>query len=384
MQADRKHLSLGDLDHLDSAILKALAITAIALHNFFHFVSPVRQNEFAFHPGRFHILIHTLEQPPLAIQALLSFFGHYGVQVFVFLSAYGLARSHWDDRASWPEFMWSRIRKLYPSFLLVVFIWSVLMCAGMGPLRFSRELGPHLLLMLAGLSTLVGFGLPPVGPWWFIPFIVQFYALWPLLRSFTKRFGGQGLLALSFASIALTFAVTPLLPASFNLLLTPIGRLPVLALGIFAARSEMRLPAWLGILGFAVLLAGGRYELIWIFTPVGSAVAFLWTYMLLRDRLRRYAWVQRLGEYSLFVFLINGIVRTAFIPFAVSPASELILGFSSLASSIAIAAFLQEIVMPGNRGRRAVDAAESARQLRPVVAGQPELKQQMESLAAGQ
>ena len=382
MQADRKHVSLGDLDHLDSAILKALAITAIALHNFFHFVSPVRQNEFAFHSRRFLILLDTLQHPSLAAQAIFSFFGHYGVQVFIFLSAYGLAKSHWDDRTAWTSFMGSRIRKLYPSLLLVVFIWSALMCAGMGPLRFARELGPHILLMLAGLSTLVGFGLPPVGPWWFIPFIVQFYALWPLLRSFTQRCGGEGLLALSFVSIALDFAITPLLPPSFNLLLTPIGRLPVICLGIYAARSEIRLPAWLGILGFGVLLAGGRYELIWVLTPVASAVAFLWTYMMMRGWLRRYAWLERLGEYSLFIFLINGIVRAAFIPFATSPASELILGFASLASSIAVAAFLQEVVMSKQRARRPIHRTP-VRQPAPVLATH-ELKRQMETIPARQ
>lgn len=48
--------------------------------------------------------------------------------------------------------------------------------------------------MLAGISNILpGFGLPPVGPWWFIPFIMQFYAIWPMLRRLTNKFGGRPL-----------------------------------------------------------------------------------------------------------------------------------------------------------------------------------------------
>jgi hypothetical protein len=39
--------NLQQLDHRDTAVLKVWP-TAIVLHNFFHFVSPARQNEFLF------------------------------------------------------------------------------------------------------------------------------------------------------------------------------------------------------------------------------------------------------------------------------------------------------------------------------------------------
>ena len=64
-----------EFDKRDSAILKALAIVAIVLHNFFHAVSPAQQNEFTFNPARFSVLLHTLTQPELAVQALFSFLG---------------------------------------------------------------------------------------------------------------------------------------------------------------------------------------------------------------------------------------------------------------------------------------------------------------------
>lgn len=366
MQAEKKLVSLGDLDPVDSAVLKGLAISAIALHNFFHLLSPALQNEFAFHADRFGIFLDTVQHPSLATQAFFSFFGHYGVQIFVFLSAYGLAKSHWDDRPSWLSFFSERIRKLYPSFLLVLVLWCVGMCIGVGPLRFAQQFGLHILLMVVGLSTVLQFNLPPIGPWWFIPFIVQFYALWPLLRRFTMRFGPRGLLLLSLASLALVYSLNPLLAGwSLNLLYTPLGHLPVLCFGIAAARYPFRIPHTVGLMSCAMLLAAGWYEWIWVFAPLAATMASLWAYTTIRQTLRRSRSLQRMGIYSLFVFLLNGIVRFAFIRFALSPALQVVLGFASLACSFAIAACCEEVLRPEHRRKLVPAAARHGQPQRP-------------------
>jgi peptidoglycan/LPS O-acetylase OafA/YrhL len=295
-----------------------------------------------------------MQRPSLATQALFSFFGHYGVQIFVFLSAYGLAKSHWDDKPSWLSFFSGRIRKLYPSVLLVVVLWSIGMCLGVGPLRFCRQYALHILLMVTGLSTVLRFDLPPIGPWWFIPFIVQFYALWPLLRRFTIRFGPGGLLLLSLASLALVVGVNPLLArCSLNLFFTPLGHLPVLCLGIFAARYAIRIPHAVGVMSCAAVFAAGSCEWIWIFAPLAATTAGLWAYTTVRETLRRSVLLQRMGNYSLFVFLLNGIVRFAFIRFAVSPGLQVALGFTSLACSFGIAACCEEVLRPEHRRKLA-------------------------------
>src|SRR5512133_1523766 len=108
------HLRLDTLDKKDTTILKALAILAIVFHNFFHISVKVHENEFDFSPDRFGVFLQTVAHPSLAIQALFAFYGHYGVQIFIFLSAYGFAKTHWDDPASWHSFMCSRVKKLYP------------------------------------------------------------------------------------------------------------------------------------------------------------------------------------------------------------------------------------------------------------------------------
>lgn len=332
---------LQDLDHRDSAILKALAITAICLHNFFHLATPVRQNEFSFDAARFTIFLHSFQQPSLAVQAFFAFFGHYGVQVFVFLSAYGLAKTHWDARESWSTFMWGRIRKLYPAFLVIVGGWACGEAVLLGPVLFAKQMGLQTILMLLGVSTLCGMGMPQIGPWWFIPFIIQFYAIWPLLRKLTYRFGWRILLALSLFSLVVTWFGDPLLSRwGLNLLFTPIGRLPVLCLGIAAARYPLRLRGSIAAVAAAVLLLGSLYGPLWLLTMPAALLAWMWTYIRLRSSLRSFEWLCRAGEYSLFVFLLNAIIRNHSWLFVHSAALQMVSASASTLISFALAAVI--------------------------------------------
>lgn len=328
--------------------MKGLAILAISLHNFFHFVSPAQQNEFAFNPARFPLFLATVRHPALAIQAVFSFFGHFGVQIFIFLSAYGLARCHWESRASWAGFMKERIRKLYPAFALVVIPWFVVVALNVRAQAAIFEVGFNLMYLFLGLPPILGHGVPPVAPWWFISFIVQFYALWPFLRGITKRFAWPGLLVLSASCLVVCQLANPVLARySTNLFLTPIGRMPVICFGIFAARYGVRVGAPLALAGLAVLLLGSQYGPLWSFTFLGALLVALWLYLQARGVLRRFPVLVRMGEYSLYVFLVNAIVRDQFVPLATSPASQLLLGCASTAVSFLIGACMHEFLLPG-------------------------------------
>lgn len=339
---------LSNLDKRDTAVLKALAIVAIVLHNFFHAVTPVQQNEFTFNPARFGILLQHLCQPQFAIQAFFAFFGHFGVQIFIFLSAFGLARSHWDTNESWLAFMKGRIYKLYPTFGLVVIPWFLVTCLQQGPMLVIRRMGLEIALMFVGLAAfLPGADLPPIGPWWFISFIVLFYAGWPLLRSFTQRFGVGMLWVLAASCLCFTFTVNPLVARwTINLLETPVGRMLPICFGITAARKNFRVSGPVAVVGAAVLVAGSRYYMLWPFTSFAALLVSLWLYMAVRDLLRRSDNLVRLGEYSLLVFLLNAIVRNCFVPFATTPGRQLGYGLVSTVVSFAIAAVIHEFLAP--------------------------------------
>jgi peptidoglycan/LPS O-acetylase OafA/YrhL len=362
------HFLLWDLDQKDTAILKGLAISAIVFHNFFHIIGPVRENEFTFDPARFPVFLHAVVNPSTAIQSFFAFFGHLGVQVFIFLSAYGLARSHWNDPASWFSFMWSRIRKLYPMFGLVVLFWAVLTAFHVGPVWVIRDTGPQLFFMLAGISNILpGFGLPPVGPWWFIPFIMQFYAIWPILRRLSNRFGLRGLVALSIVCLLATSAVNPVLAHSLiNLATTPIGRMRVLCLGIIAARYPIRINAYLAIPAFAIVILGSEYLAFSYFVSLASVILILWLYMKTRALLRQSVLLEQIGNYSLAIFLVNGIVRVPFVIFATTPLSQLALGLASAVVTFAISAFFHRLLEPSAKAAAPVPAITSWPVAKPV------------------
>jgi peptidoglycan/LPS O-acetylase OafA/YrhL len=351
-------LRLDTLDKKDTAILKALAILAIVFHNFFHVIGNVHENEFNFDPSRFGVFLQTVVHPSLTIQALFAFYGHFGVQIFIFLSAYGLAKTHWDDTSPWHSFMASRVKKLYPMFILVVVFWASLVLIHFGTFAPLRIEAPGLILMFAGVSNIApGLGLPPIGPWWFIPFIMQAYALFPLLRSLTRRFGWPALVVLSLACFFITHAVNPLLaPWSITLATTPIGRMRVLCLGIVAARYPIRIRFYMALPAFAILILGSRYSFFAHFVSLSVAIAALWVYSKLRTLFRASLALEKIGKYSLAIFLVNGIVRVPFIYFADTPAMQLALGAASAAVTVAIASFFHFLLSPGRKGAQVVTA----------------------------
>jgi peptidoglycan/LPS O-acetylase OafA/YrhL len=339
---------LRDLDKRDTLVLKGLAISAIVFHNFCHLVGPVHQDELTFKPGRFVVFLKALHDPMTAIAGFCSFFGHFGVDIFIFLAAYGLAKSQWDDPAPWGRFLWGRITKLYPIFVLVVLPWMILMADELGPSHTLKAYGVKLLWMFAGVSNLIpGYGLPPIGPWWFIPFIVQFYALWPLLRRLTNRFGQPGLLALAVSCLVFVAVANQFLVHwSMSLLDTPIGRMPDFCLGIAAARFPVRLNARIVAAAAAGLLFGSMYSIIWPLTFVSALILSLAIYLRMRSALRESRLLMRIGEYSMLIFLLNGILRYEFMPYANSPRSLLFFACVNAATSFAVAAIIQEFFLP--------------------------------------
>jgi peptidoglycan/LPS O-acetylase OafA/YrhL len=354
---------LRDLDKRDTLVLKGLAISAIVFHNFCHLAGPVHQDELTFKPARFPVFLKSLHDPTTAITGCFSFFGHFGVDIFIFLAAYGLAKSQWDDPAPWARFLWARISKLYPIFALVVLPWFILMAHALGLVHTLNVYGAKLAWMFAGVSNLIpGYGLPPIGPWWFIPFIVQFYALWPFLRRLTIDFGPPGLLVLAVSSLILvTVANQFLVRQSMTLLDTPIGHMPEFCLGIMAARYQIRFSARVVTGAAVILLLGSIYRDLWPLTFVCALILSLALYLRMRSVLRESRFLMRIGEYSMLIFLLNGILRYEFMSYAHSPRSLLFYACVNAAMSFAVAAIIQEFFLPRSLAEKLKLAPRAAR-----------------------
>jgi hypothetical protein len=264
--------------------------------------------------------------------------------------------------------MWSRVKKLYPMFGLVILFWAALTAIHVGPIWVIREAGPYLLFMLAGISNILpGLGLPPIGPWWFIPFIMQFYAIWLMLRRLTDKFGWPGLVTLSIVCFLVTLAADPFLAHwLINPVETPIGRIRVLCLGIIAARYPIRINALLAIPAFAIIVLGSEHLGFSYFVSLASVVLSLWLYLKTRPLLRRFRVLEQIGDYSLAIFLVNGIVRVPFVMFAKTPLLQLVLGCASAVVTFAISAFFHYLLGPSPESAVDVFALNSYLASEPV------------------
>ena len=84
------------LTRKECTAMRGIAILAIMLHNYTHWLKGiVRENEYTWQYAKWDQLWQVIQNPDeLLPMHLFSFFGHYGVPVFLFLSGYGLVKNH--------------------------------------------------------------------------------------------------------------------------------------------------------------------------------------------------------------------------------------------------------------------------------------------------
>lgn len=86
----------GLLTRAECNVLRGIAILGIFLHNYCHWLNPVvKENEYQYFQHNVDWLTQCITRADSLLPChLISFFGHYGVPVFLFLGAYGLERKY--------------------------------------------------------------------------------------------------------------------------------------------------------------------------------------------------------------------------------------------------------------------------------------------------
>lgn len=325
------------LDDAQTTLIKGVGILLIIGHNFQYLVSALPGvNEFVFAQENFTAFIDGVRSSPLSLpRLLLAYFGHYAVQIFIFLSGYGLASSFAKRQPTWPAFMARRFTRLYPAFVLAMIAWALWK-------QFPQGVSTSVLLKLALISNLIpGEQLSLVGPWWFVAFIFQFYLVFPLLFRLTDR--ALGLVALLGFITAVGLNET-VLPGGF-LFATPLGHLPEFCLGIWWARAPRQV-GWLPtVVATLVFAAGNVWAPAWYLSHASALVVTLGCWPLLRAPVERTQKVFAfLGALSLELFLVNGFLRDPFMRWAKGEGSEWAawsMGALSLFTCLAVALLIK-------------------------------------------
>jgi peptidoglycan/LPS O-acetylase OafA/YrhL len=359
------HIKL-NIDKRDTQIFKGMAIIMITLHNLIHKLPnmPI-ENEFKFHNYGSDIFFSPLffENP---VSFVFSFFGYYGVQIFIFLSAYAFYLKK-DEILDTPylSFIKKRyLRLLYPlllSMILVSFLEAVYNTVFF---NYSYEtilhgfLGIYVggFLHLTSLYPFIPSGLPGgPGPWWFISFILQAYFIFPVL--FKVKFNNTYHFVISFVLSYVFIFITNLYFPEVNIYYTVIGHLPELLLGMYFAghlkTKSININKMIFIIlgSIALIFISNMNENMWYFSFVWATVFFVSLFLvsgtLMTERVKNIFFF--IGGISVYVFLLNGVTRDYFIYFINNYSDSTITYWSIIVLYLLVTVFMSYLLLKFER-----------------------------------
>ena len=170
--------------------LRGIAILGIFLHNSCHWLNPVvKENEYQY----FQHNVDWFAQCAARVNELfpahvISFFGHYGVPVFLFLSAYGLEMKYGNGQGKTPDgrrvvvssFVRYHYLKLFKMMIVGFICFTVVdaMTAGSWHYNVAQIVGQ--MLMINNFYDQPDRNIWP-GPFWFFGLMLQLYVVYRLL-----------------------------------------------------------------------------------------------------------------------------------------------------------------------------------------------------------
>lgn len=168
----------------ECSAMRGIAILAIMLHNYCHFIGKiVKENEYRFYDFNNNRLLQVLDNPDELLPVhLFSYFGHYGVPVFLFLSGFGLVRKYESAQASPKALPFLRYHYLKLLKMLIVGFVFFLIVDMLTPGRFAF----HWYNVLAQLLMYINVLPDPnkiiwPGIYWFFGLMMELYIVYRLL-----------------------------------------------------------------------------------------------------------------------------------------------------------------------------------------------------------
>ena len=312
------------LTRSECTAMKGIAILGIMLHNYCHWLKDiVRENEFTWRQLRCDRLLEVLQQPDeLLPMHLFSFFGHYGVTVFLFLSGFGLVMKY--ERSPLPEVgIWRFLRYNYLKLFRILVVGFVLfvMLDAITPAMHRYKASE----VVAILGMYVNFLEHPAqviwpGPYWYFSVTLQLYLLYRLVFYHWRHWSVVVALMVGCWIWQLCYCddMVTLERLRYNL----VGGLLPFGMGLLAARSEklkemcgkLRLPLYAVLFMLSILFAF-YFSLLspqmWLWVPALAVVGTMALVKLMPQWLMpSVVW---LGTISAAIFVMHPLVRKIFI-----------------------------------------------------------------------
>ncbi|MEZ9943584.1 acyltransferase [Vibrio breoganii] len=311
------------LDKSHTNLYKGIGILLIMMHNFLHRFSQPKENEMDFDPNRINELGYILSEDPAgAFRGIMSYFGHFGVQIFVFLSAYGISTKYKEKEIKYFHFISNRLKKIYIAFVLAIVFYVLYMSSVkiiiLGEnfeniFYFVEQIYKPILIKLTLTFNLIpGQGFSIVGPWWFMGMIFQFYLIFPLIFNAYKRYG-ESFLALPFTISLLIILYSKGYIGEVSIFFTILGHLPVFIIGIYLSRYNGNINTIILPISISIFYIGNINDIFFLLSHLSILISFIFisynTIKKINNNTQVYKLLYELGVMSMPLFLLNGFLR---------------------------------------------------------------------------
>ena len=312
------------LTRTECNVLRGLAIIGIVMHNFCHWLNPiVKENEYQYFSHNVEWFWQVMLSPDEKMLAhLFSFFGHYGVPVFLFLSAYGLVRKYESreetmvQRFSLQSLCFVRYHFLKLFKMMIVGFVAFTMVDAITP-------GSHHYAFLDVVAQMGMFNnlLPHPddiiwpGPYWFFGLMLQLYIVY---RLFLYRRNWKWIVGAIVVCWLLQIFCDPEGDMLNRIRYNFIGGMLPFGLGILYAKygrplSQQQNAIMLIVSTVLILIFSSSYQL-WYFVPAfvcTFCIGFVKTIGKMTYLFNHLDWV---GSISAAMFVCHPITRKVFIP----------------------------------------------------------------------
>lgn len=177
------------LTRAECNVLRGIAILGIFLHNYCHWLGPVvKENEYQYFQHNVDWLTRCIAHADALLPChLISFFGHYGVPIFLFLSAYGLERKYGgrpgprlvDNHVAPIPFIRYHFLKLFKMMIVGFICFTIIDAITLGSWKYNVEQIVGQLMMINNWFVHPDDNIWP-GPFWFFGLMLQLYIIYRL------------------------------------------------------------------------------------------------------------------------------------------------------------------------------------------------------------
>ena len=316
------------LTRKECTAMRGIAILAIVLHKYCHFIGKiVKENEYQFFTSNNDRLWQVISHPDELLPVhLLSYFGHYGVPVFLFLSGLGLVKKYEQNEkmATLPFVRYNYLKLLR---MLIVGFSLFIIVDILTPGRFQF----HWYNVVAQLLMYINVLPEPdriiwPGIYWFFGLMIELYIVYRVLLYRQKNIWVIALIAVCWA---LQMFCDPEGETLNRLRYNFIGGMLPFGLGILFARiptvgtmcsltGNKTFPYWehllILLLSMALIVAMSFWYQSWFFVPVFVIIGTIALVKVMpKWMLSIITWV---GSISAAMFVAHPIARKLFITVA--------------------------------------------------------------------